>query len=461
MKIKEPITYKLSAYNLAETNISIGILFAPTITFRLNGTYFNNGQKYSGEYSISKEGNNLALHSSLGTQVVPDNFTLTPENEETANFDLLNVIIGINFHWERTEDQKFKGALKIMDEGKHLTAINILPLEDYLLSVISSEMSATSSLELLKAHAVISRSWLLAQKVKSEKLTDNYHSCIQDYQQYIRWYDREDHENFDVCADDHCQRYQGISKAYTPFVREAIEATRGEVLVYNGEICDARFSKCCGGVSEYFENTWEPVNHPYLTKVVDSETLSSVPDLSQEDNARQWILSSPEVFCNTWDKEILSNVLNAYDQETQDFFRWQVSYTPTELSALIKSRIGIDFGNIQSITPLERGASGRIIRLQINGTKRSMTIGKELVIRKAFSTSHLYSSAFIVETEKDSSGLVTRFTLKGAGWGHGVGLCQIGAAVMSAKGYDYKQILSHYFPNTKLQTIENKGEVKT
>lgn len=189
MKIKEPITYKLSAYNLAETNISIGILFAPTITFRLNGTYFNNGQKYSGEYSISKEGNNLALHSSLGTQVVPDNFTLTPENEETANFDLLNVIIGINFHWERTEDQKFKGALKIMDEGKHLTAINILPLEDYLLSVISSEMSATSSLELLKAHAVISRSWLLAQKVKSEKLTDNYHSCIQDYQQYIRWYD--------------------------------------------------------------------------------------------------------------------------------------------------------------------------------------------------------------------------------------------------------------------------------
>ncbi len=461
MKIKEPVTYKLSACNLAETNISIGILFAPTITFRLNGTYFNNGQKYSGEYSISKEENNLALHSSLGTQVVPDNFTLTPENEETANFDLLNVIIGINFHWERTEDQKFKGALKIMDEGKHLTAINILPLEDYLLSVISSEMSATSSLELLKAHAVISRSWLLAQKVKSEKLTDNYHSCIQDDQQYVRWYDREDHENFDVCADDHCQRYQGISKAYTPFVREAIEATRGEVLVYNGEICDARFSKCCGGVSEYFENTWEPVNHPYLTKVVDSETLSSVPDLSQEDNARQWILSSPEVFCNTWDKEILSNVLNDYDQETQDFFRWQVSYTPTELSELIKSRIGIDFGNIQSIIPLERGASGRIIRLQINGSKCSMTIGKELVIRKAFSTSHLYSSAFIVETEKDSSGLATRFTLKGAGWGHGVGLCQIGAAVMSAKGYDYKQILSHYFPNAKLQTIENNGKVKT
>ena len=223
--------------------LSIGILFAPAITFRLNGTYWNKDQKYSGEYTISKEGKNLILHSSSGTQIVPDHFTLTPENAETTNFDLLNVMIGINFHWQRTEDQKFKGTLKIIDEGKHLTAINILPLEDYLLSVISSEMSATSSLELLKAHAVISRSWLIAQKIKSEKLTDAYHSCIQDEQQYIRWYDREDHEHFDVCADDHCQRYQGISKAYMPFVRQAIEATRGEVLVYDGEICDARFSK--------------------------------------------------------------------------------------------------------------------------------------------------------------------------------------------------------------------------
>ena len=401
----------------------------------------------------------MILHSSSGTQIVPDHFTLTPENDETANFDLLNVMIGINFHWQRTEDQKFKGTLKIMDEGKHLTAINILPLEDYLLSVISSEMSATSSLELLKAHAVISRSWLIAQKIKSEKLTDTYQSYIQDEQQYIRWYDREDHEHFDVCADDHCQRYQGISKAYMPFVRQAIEATRGEVLVYDGEICDARFSKCCGGVTEHFENTWEPVKHPYLTKVVDSDTQSSTPDLSQEENARKWILSIPDVFCNTRDKAVLSNVLNDYDQETQDFFRWQVSYTPPELSALITSRIGIDFGDIQSIEPVERGVSGRIIRLRIQGSKQDMIIGKELVIRKAFSQSHLYSSAFIVETAKDSSGAITRFTLKGAGWGHGVGLCQIGAAVMSAKGYDYKQILSHYFPGTQLQTIEN-GELK-
>ncbi|MFR6543600.1 MAG: SpoIID/LytB domain-containing protein [Butyricimonas virosa] len=243
--------------------LSIGILFAPAITFRLNGTYWNKDQKYSGEYTISKEGKNLILHSSLGTQIVPDHFTLTPENDETANFDLLNVMIGINFHWQRTEDQKFKGTLKIMDEGKHLTAINILPLEDYLLSVISSEMSATSSLELLKAHAVISRSWLIAQKIKSEQLTATYQSCIQDEQQYIRWYDREDHEHFDVCADDHCQRYQGISKVYTPFVRQAIEATRGEVLVYDGEIC---ILQCAGG-TEHF-NTWEPVKQ-LSTKVVD------------------------------------------------------------------------------------------------------------------------------------------------------------------------------------------------
>ena len=460
MKMKEPVTCNRSTCNSPQAiTLSIGILFAPAITFRLNGTYWNKDQKYSGEYTISKEGKNLILHSSSGTQIVPDHFTLTPENDETTNFDLLNVMIGINFHWQRTEDQKFKGTLKIMDEGKHLTAINILPLEDYLLSVISSEMSATSSLELLKAHAVISRSWLIAQKIKSEKLTDTYQSCIQDEQQYIRWYDREDHEHFDVCADDHCQRYQGISKAYTPFVQQAIETTRGEVLVYDGKICDARFSKCCGGVTEYFENTWEPVNHPYLTKVIDSDTQSSIPNLSQEENARKWILSTPDVFCNTRDKTILSNVLNDYDQETQDFFRWQVSYTPPELSALITSRIGIDFGDIQSIEPVERGVSGRITRLRIQGSKRDMIIGKELVIRKAFSQSHLYSSAFIVETEKDTSGAITRFTLKGAGWGHGVGLCQIGAAVMSAKGYDYKQILSHYFPNTKLQTIEN-GELK-
>lgn len=272
--------------NSPKENFSIGILFAPIISFRLNGIYRNNEQIFSGEYSISKEGNNLILYSSSGSQIIPNNFTFIPEDYDSSDFDLLNVIIGINFHWQRTENQKFKGTLKIIDEEKHLTAVNLLPLEDYLLSVISSEMSATSSLELLKAHAVISRSWLIAQKLKNKTLTTDYQSCIQDKHRYIRWYDREDHANFDVCADDHCQRYQGCSKAYTPAVRQAIEATRGEVLTYEGKICDARFSKCCGGVSERFDNTWEPVNHPYLTKIIDSDTLTTVPNLSQEEEAK-------------------------------------------------------------------------------------------------------------------------------------------------------------------------------
>ena len=440
-------------------NLSVGILFAPCIKFRLNGIYRNEKQTYTGECSVIKNEEVLILQTSAGQQTISSGFTLTPDDHEQADFDLLDVVIGIHFHWERTENQKFKGALQILDEQQYLTAVNILPLEDYLLSVISSEMSATSSLELLKAHAVISRSWLIAQKVKKERLTADYQSCLRDENQYIRWFDREDHDHFDVCADDHCQRYQGISKAYTPAVQQAIEATRGEVLLYGEEICDARFSKCCGGVSERFDNTWEPVNHPYLTKVIDSASLTPVPDLSREEHAKAWITSAPDVFCNTRDKQILSNVLNDYDQETQDFFRWQISYTTEELSALVKTKLGIDFGIIHTLEPLQRGVSGRIIRLRISGSKKSMVIGKELIIRKALSPSHLYSSAFIIETEKNSSGTPVRFTLKGAGWGHGVGLCQIGAAVMSAKGYNYKEILTHYFPGTKIETIEN-GELK-
>ena len=440
-------------------NLSIGILFAPGIKFRLNGIYRNGTRTYTGECFVTRSSGELRLHTSAGEENISSGFTLTPDDYEQADFDLLDVVIGIHFHWERTENQKFKGALQILDEQQYLTAVNILPLEDYLLSVISSEMSATSSLELLKAHAVISRSWLIAQKTKKDRMTTEYQSCIQDEDQYIRWFDREDHKHFDVCADDHCQRYQGISKAYTPAVRQAIEATRGEVLVYYGEVCDARFSKCCGGVSERFDNTWEPVDHPYLTKVIDSASLATVPDLTREEQARAWILSSPDVFCNTRDKQVLSNVLNDYDQETQDFFRWETSYTTEELSALVKTKLGIDFGTITSIEPVQRGVSGRIIRLRLSGSKKNMIIGKELIIRKAFSPSHLYSSAFIVETEKDSSGTPTRFTFKGAGWGHGVGLCQIGAAVMSARGYSYKEILAHYFPGSEIETIEN-GELK-
>lgn len=430
--------------NTTTPEIEVGILFSPQIRFRLNGNYRCNGKQYHGEFRISKEAGEYLLQGGEVTETVSLPLTFEPEDYGQNDFDLLNVTIGIHFHWERQEDQKFKGSLKLIDEREHLTAINRLSLEDYLLSVISSEMKATSSAELLKAHAVISRSWLLAQKAKAREIQGDYHSCYQTADEYIRWYDREDHQHFDVCADDHCQRYQGISKAYTQAVQEAMRATRGEVLIYDNRICDARFSKCCGGVTERFENTWEPVSHPYLESIGDNCQSAPNTEFSDENKARAWILSSPPGFCNTSDKSILSEVLNDYDLETQHFFRWTKTYSVTELSELIKQKTGTDFGTIIDLIPIERGPSGRIIRLKIVGTQKTMTIGKELVIRKAFSPSHLYSSAFIVEKESD------KFTFRGAGWGHGVGLCQIGAAVMGAQGYTYREILRHYFPKATL-----------
>lgn len=428
-------------------HIEVGILFSSKIHFRLNGTYYAHGRAYEGEYCICKEKNIYILQDTQGTQEITLPLVFEPASYTTHDFDLTEVVIGIQFHWERKESQKFKGKLKIIDEKEHLTAINSLPVEDYLLSVISSEMKATSSLEFLKAHAVISRSWLLAQQEKARQLTGQYCSAHQTDGEYIRWYDREDHAHFDVCADDHCQRYQGISKACTATVQQAVRATCGEVLTYNGQICDARFSKCCGGATERFENTWEPIVHPYLDKITDAEIPPETGDLSEENAARAWILSSPTAFCNTSDKKILGEVLNDYDQETQHFFRWQVSYTAEELSALVKEKLGIDFGTITEIIPLERGTSGRLIRLKITGTHKTLIIGKELVIRKAFSPTHLYSSAFVI----DKSG--EHFIFHGAGWGHGVGLCQIGAAVMGAQGYTYRQILKHYFKNSEISKL--------
>lgn len=431
----------------APPQIEVGILFSPTISFRLNGSYLYDGKRYSGEYEISREGESYLLRSSEKTEIVSLPLLFHAEDEEKNDFDLLRVVIGIHFHWEREEDQKFKGDLKLIDEGEHLTAINVLSLEEYLLSVISSEMKATSSPELLKAHAVISRSWLLAQKAKAGEIEGHYQSCHRTEEEYIRWYDREDHEHFDVCADDHCQRYQGISKAYTPAVREAIAATYGEVLMYDNRICDARFSKCCGGITERFENTWEPVVHPYLESITDSEEALPEMDLSEEEAVRKWILSSPKAFCNTTDKGILSEVLNDYDLETRHFFRWKETCGSAELSALVKEKTGIDFGRILDLIPIERGVSGRLIRLKIVGTLHTMIIGKELFIRKALSPSHLYSSAFVVEKEDD------RFILHGAGWGHGVGLCQIGAAVMGAQGWSYREILQHYFRGSEVVKV--------
>ena len=390
-----------------------------------------------------------------------DELSFTPQQDTSSFFELQDVTIGINFHWERKEVQRFKGELKIIVEDDRLTAINIIPIEDYLTNVISSEMSATASLELLKAHAVISRSWLLNKlKVANGKLkvimhpdnTANFELSTLP-SQLIKWYDHEAHKNFDVCADDHCQRYQGITRTSTPQAIEAVFATRGEVLMYEGEICDARFSKCCGGAFEEFQNCWENVKHPYLIGQRDSKTETRLPDLTKEAEADKWIRTSPTAFCNTHNKQVLSQVLNNYDQETTDFYRWRVCYSQQEPSELIHKRSGIEFGKIIDLIPVERGTSGRLVRLKIVGTLRTLIIGKELEIRRTLSSSHLYSSAFVVDKEykEDEKEIPSRFILTGSGWGHGVGLCQIGAAVMGEQGYKYKEILSHYYPGSAIE----------
>ena len=435
-------------YRMKEPKVSVGIMFEPEVHFVLNGPFVFQGKEYSGDQHVTFDQGKILWNGELF-----DSLRFDPVNEKENSFELCDVTIGINFHWERKENQVFKGSLKVIVEDEKLTAVNILGVEEYLTSVISSEMSATASLELLKAHAVISRSWLLAQIEKNKEINASsmaYSAMIESDDEYIRWYDREDHVNFDICADDHCQRYQGITRASTEIVKEAIEQTRGELLMFDGKICDARYSKSCGGVFEEFQNAWEPVKYPYLMAKRDLEDGSEMPDLTVEESAREWILGSPDSFCNTSDKQILSQVLNNYDQETVHFYRWVVEYSADELSDLIARRSGTDYGIITDLIPVQRGTSGRLIKLKIVGSKRTRIIGKELEIRRTLSESHLYSSAFVVEKECDSRGVPVKFILKGAGWGHGVGLCQIGAAVMGEKGYNYGDILLHYFIGASL-----------
>ncbi|MGM9850655.1 MAG: SpoIID/LytB domain-containing protein [Muribaculaceae bacterium] len=440
---------------MEQPKVTVGIMSATSIKVRLLDTYRSaDGAAVPPQTLLFSITNDKRIAWQDGTH---DEVMLTPATSD-ATFEIFDVTIGVNFHWERRENQRFSGALRVIVEGDKLTIINILPVEDYLLSVISSEMSATASPELLKAHAVISRSWLLAQIRKNKKIAlsgEAYSAMTVNDDEIVRWYDREDHINFDVCADDHCQRYQGVTRQSTPTVAEAIRATFGEVLIdHDGELCDARFSKCCGGVYEEFENCWEPRHYHYLEARRDAPAETDFPDLSIEDNARRWIMQRPEAFCNTDDAAILSQVLNNYDQETTDFYRWSVTYGREELARLVKERTGIDFGYIKDLQPIERGTSGRLVKLRIIGTRRSMTIGKELEIRRSLSPSHLYSSAFIVERQGvDADGVPEHITLHGAGWGHGVGLCQIGAAVMGAKGYDYKAILRHYFIGADLRRL--------
>lgn len=436
-----------------EPRISVGILSAPEINIVLLDSYMHGDKAVRGPqtFEITPDGR-IAWQG-----MVHDSIDLVPAGEKGA-FEIADVVIGVNFHWERRETQRFPGACRVIVEGDRLTIINILPVEEYLLSVISSEMSAHASLELLKAHAVISRSWLLAQIEKDKSIRESsqeYSAETVSDDELVKWYDRQDHVNFDVCADDHCQRYQGIGRQTTEAVEAAVDLTRGMVLTDRTDrLCDARFSKCCGGVFEEFESCWEPKHFHYLEAQRDSAEPMAFPDLTIEENARAWILGSPEAFCNTKDKEILGQVLNNYDQETQDFYRWTVEYGQDELAALIRERSGIDYGGIVSLEPVIRGTSGRIVQLRIIGTKRTMLIGKELEIRRTLSKSHLYSSAFIVEAgPKRADGLPSTFRLRGAGWGHGVGLCQIGAAVMGAKGYSYEQILAHYFKGSSITKL--------
>ena len=434
--------------------VKVGIMNEPKVDFVLCGEYrLADGTIVTGEQHAEATADGKVLWNG----VCADAITFEPADAANGSFELKGVTIGVNFHWERKEDQKFRGALRLIVENNRLTAVNVLSVEDYLLSVISSEMSATASLELLKAHAVISRSWLLAQIDKNKRIVaenEAYKACEETGDdEMIKWYDREDHVNFDVCADDHCQRYQEITRESTGRVRDAIKATWGEVLTYGGELCDARFSKCCGGVYEEFENCWEPKHYDYLEARRDGADEMNFPDLTKEANAEEWILTSPKAFCNTTDTAILSQVLNNYDQETTDFYRWKVEYTQEELSALILRRSGVDYGQIVDLQPVARGTSGRLYKLRIVGTKKTLTIGKELEIRRTLSASHLYSSAFIVERHNVVDGIPQKFVLRGAGWGHGVGLCQIGAAVMGEKGYNYKEILLHYFINANITTL--------
>ena len=449
--------------NGKQPNVTVGIVSGQKIHFSLNKPYLAKGETVMGEQVVEFSEGGVLWNGNQYSKL-----TFHPQSAD-ASFSLSDVTIGVNFHWERKETQTFLGTLRFVVEADKICAINELPVEKYLESVISSEMSATSSLELLKAHAVISRSWLLAQMKKRREVAasgNNFFSFVKKDDMLIRWYDREDHTIFDVCADDHCQRYQGITKETSPHVAEAIRQTLGQVLLDGEDICDARFSKCCGGETEEFQYCWEDTPKSYLTAVrdlvlgvkneeqEDSSRFTLHSSLQDEATAERWIRSNPPAFCNTTDKKILSQVLNDYDQETADFYRWKVTYSQEKIQQLFEEKLKMNFGSILDMKAVERGKSGRISKLQIIGTEKTFTIGKELEIRRALSDTHLYSSAFVVDKyDKDEQGVPQRFEIIGAGWGHGVGLCQIGAAVMGEQGYAYNDILLHYYQGAEIKQL--------
>lgn len=445
-----------------EPVIAVGLLTTnEEVIVELAGSFTSVGGAAvaEGAYTAHAENGSVRLR---GAVLAAPMLELSPVDFDSCRFTVRGVKIGIGFHWEREESQQFQGKLKLLVDGNSLMMINEIPIESYLISVISSEMSAACPPELLRAHAIVSRSWLLAQlsepnprQVAAEIKMLSEAANVAD--QSIKWYGRESHEHFDICADDHCQRYQGISKAFSESAFGAVRDTRGEVLTYGDEICDTRYSKSCGGMTEIYSSVWEDKDLPYLKPVYDGpgkEAPGHRLPLSVEANADDWITSSPLAYCAMVTPELLDRILPGFDQETGACYRWRVDYTQDELCAILRLRLGTEFGKIQALLPMERGESGRIIRLKIVGEKRTLIIGKELEIRRALSPSHLYSSAFVVRAAIEAeSDYPSMFSIIGAGWGHGVGLCQIGAAVMADRAHTHQEILEHYFQNIAIRKL--------
>ena len=416
----------------------------------LNGRFLlPDGRTLEGKLAVYADRGQTVLKDSAGKKICRQKeILLRPEGD--AFFTVSNVKIGIDFHWQRTQEQSFRGDLLLSAASdSSFNLINKILLEDYLESVISSEMSAAAPLEFLKAQAITARSWLVNMLHKKKSARSS--TKIKTENEIVAWQDVNDHKEFDVCADDHCQRYQGITGIISENVHEAISQTRGIFLVYNGEICDARYYKCCGGQTEVFSTAWEDKNYDYLSNV--SDDIDPHSPVQSEDDAKRWLTGRPDTYCNTQDKELLKNILPAFDQETPDFYRWQIVYPRKELEGIVKKKSGIDFGVLKNIEPLQRGPSGRISRLKIEGSKKTIIIGKELEIRRWLSPSHLLSSAFVIGMERGATGEISRFIFTGGGWGHGVGLCQIGAAVMASKEFSAEEILEHYFKGSKIEKL--------
>ncbi|HSR09989.1 MAG TPA: SpoIID/LytB domain-containing protein [Thermodesulfobacteriota bacterium] len=440
----------------SEPKITVGIMDRQAeVTGRLNGKFHVEGfGPVSGRFSAKSAAGMVALADESRRQIVGSP-SISLKSAESSTFDLFQVTIGNAFHWERREDQTFRGDLVLfLREDATMAAINEIPLETYLQSVISSEMNAEAPAEFLKVHAILSRSWLMAalsRKSRSRTAPPPAAGRPAKEGEVLRWYEREDHDLFDVCADDHCQRYQGIGKIASARALEAVNATRGTVITYGGEICDARYSKACGGLTEDFDTAWDDKRVPYLETISDAPVPH--PPVGVEEEAARWILSRPEAYCNSNDQNLLKKILPDFDRETRDFFRWTVEVSRRELEEILREKSGFDFGDLEQIVPLKRGRSGRIYRLKIAGSKKTMIVGKELEIRRWLSRSHLYSSAFVVRVEGDAHGKPERFNFDGAGWGHGVGLCQIGAAVMASRGFSAGEILKHYFRGVEIEQV--------